>query len=233
MGIILDLILVAIVLVFVYFSAKHGFVRTIVELAGFFIAIYLSLMLSGALSDVIYDGLVHKPLTESVSNSVESTSVDSINDAVETIWNSMPKFVTSAADNFGVSKQSVANQISSASSSGKDAVVSTTVDYIAKPIIVNVIKACLFLLLFVVLTVLVKILAKIINQMFNLPLIGGLNRGLGGVLGLFKGIIMAAAFCILISICITFTDDGFLIFTKENIDSSFIFKFLCGLNPLN
>ena len=84
---------------------------------------------------------------------------------------------------------------------------------------------------FIILMFFVKTLAKIINKIFNLPLIGKLNRFLGGIIGLLKGTIFALIFVMVIMFVISMTENGFLCFTQENVNESIIFKFLMGFTP--
>ena len=55
MSIILDLIIVAIVLFFVITSAKRGFVKTVLDVVAFFLALYISVSFSGVLAEGIYN----------------------------------------------------------------------------------------------------------------------------------------------------------------------------------
>ena len=77
----------------------------------------------------------------------------------------------------------------------------------------------------------VKILSKIINKVFCLPLIGGLNKFLGGIIGLLKGAIVSIVFVTVVLLIMSFFEDGFLIFTNDNIEQSILFKFFAGFSP--
>ena len=225
MGIILDLLIVLIVAVFVFFSAKKGFVKTAIELVGFFLAVQISFFLGGFLADQIYDRAVSPALTNSIEEKVTASELKTTEDAVNAVWDNLPEFVTSTAGNFGVSRQSVVLSFKSSATNSASAVATAT-DEIAKPIIVNIIKVILYVVLFSVLSILIKWLAHILNKIFKVSIIGKLNAFLGGFLGLLKGLVIVTAFCILISVCMKFSKDGFFIFTDENVSSSYIFKFL-------
>ena len=74
-----------------------------------------------------------------------------------------------------------------------------------------------------------KILARILNKAFSFSLAGKLNTALGGVCGFAKGVIFALLLCVIIYAVISFTQNGIWIFTIENIDKTFIFKYLISL----
>ena len=231
MAIILDLIIICIILFFVFASARHGFVRTFIEIVGFFLALYLSINISSIIATSVYDNIIKEKIVESVSNSVDSSTDSAIQDVIDDTWDNMPKFVVNVAENFNVSKEGIIASLKS-QDLNNHTVITKVVDYAAKPIIVNIIKVILYIIIFVVLSVLVKFLSKILNRIFNLPLLGGINKTLGGIFGLAKGIMIATALCVAISIIVSLTENGFLIFTNENINSTYIFKFLTSFNPL-
>lgn len=228
MSIVIDLILVGIILFFVIISAKRGFVRTAIELVGFFLALYLSITFSGIVAEGVYDTFVKEPLVKQVDEKVGGleTSIVNYNKA----FDSLPDFVKDKAENYGLSSSGLAEELIN-NQDGKG-FSETIVDYAAKPIVTNVIKVALYIILFIVLSFVFKFLARILNKLFSIPIIGGLNRTLGGIFGLAKGTIIAAAICIAISIIVSLTENGVLIFTNENINSTYLFKFLAGFNPL-
>lgn len=229
MGIVLDFIIVAVIGLFVYFSAKRGFIKTAIELVGFFLALYLSITLSGIISEQLYENFVKDSLVEKVET-VANENVKVTTENFEEAFNTLPDIVVSLGERYGVSKEGLSEYIVNQSNTSNFA--ENIVDYAAKPVFVNVFKIVLYVVLFLVLSILVKWLARILNKMFNIPIIGGLNKTLGGVIGFIKGLVICCALCIGISIIVSLTKNGFLIFTQQNIDDSLIFKFLTEFNPL-
>ena len=65
--------------------------------------------------------------------------------------------------------------------------------------------------------------------MFSFSVIGSLNRTLGGILGAVKGIVFVLIACMVISLIISFTGKPFFIFTEENINNTYIFKFFTDI----
>ena len=64
MGIILDLIILAIIVIFAFLSAKKGFVRTLIELVGFFLAIFIASSISPAISNGVYDKFIEPAIVD-------------------------------------------------------------------------------------------------------------------------------------------------------------------------
>ena len=79
------------------------------------------------------------------------------------------------------------------------------------------------IIIMVILIFLVKILAKFLNGVFSFSIVGRLNRILGGIVGIPKGIIIAMLFCLVISLIVPLTYGGFLIFKTEAMEKSLFF----------
>ncbi|MDD4700110.1 MAG: CvpA family protein [Oscillospiraceae bacterium] len=224
MGIILDLIIVAIVLFIVLQSAKHGFVRTFIELTGFILALMIAVSISGTLATQIFDNQIGPK----ISSGIEDKLLEKGTSVVDSIKESLPSFVVSGADALKIDINAIAQQNTGDSMSQVADNITLTV---ARPIITALMQAFLTTLIFAVLMFLVRFLAKAINKIFNLPIVGSINKILGGCIGVAKGVVIAAAFCFILSTIISVTNNGFFIFTKEAIDSSYIFKYICTFNP--
>lgn len=223
MPIILDLIIVLIICIFVFLSAKKGFVRTLIEVIGFVAAIVVALSISAPVASFCYDTAVEPIITKTVENSINET-ISNTGDAVDTLWNKLPSFLTESSF-INLSK----NDLYSASSNQTDIAVS--VNSFLKPAICKILSAVISVILVVALLFVVRILAKLINKLFSFSIVGNINKTLGGILGLLKGFAVAVIFCMFVSLILSFTKNGFLIFTYDTINSSYIFKFLMELSP--
>lgn len=229
MGIILDLIVVAIILVTVAFSAKRGFVRVAVELVGFIAAILLTFAVSTPLANLTYDKFIEPSLVKSVSSSTGETA----SQVVDSTWDSLPSFIKNNSASLGISKDSYNEKISTNLAQGAETAAKTASQNVIKPVATKFIGLIISVVLLIVLMFVVKILAKYMNKLFSFSIVGKLNRVLGGIIGLPKGIILAIAFCMLVSLIVSFTANGIWIFNQETINDTAIFKFFNGLTPFN
>ena len=234
MSLILDGIILVLVLISVFLSAKRGFVRTIIELAGFIAAIILSITVSGPLADFTYDKIVEPSVVKIVEESASATEENTegnLEAMADSVWNALPQFVKNNSENSGISQDTFVDKIEIDTTDTVTAMAQKASQTVAKPIVTKLFSAFYGLILMVILFVLVKFLAKIINPLFNFSVISKLNRALGGVLGLIKGILVSVVFCIAVSLLVSFTKEGFLCFTPESIENSFIFSKIVALLP--
>ena len=222
MSIILDLIVIAIIILMVLISAKRGFVRVAVEAVGFVAAIILSLSLSTTLADVTYQKAIEPAILSSVENATAETTSSAADDA----WNSLPELITKNADKFGISKDSITNDITEDIGNSATEIVTSISQNTIKPMAVGILKTLYSVILMLVLMIAVKFLARVINKLFSFSLVGKVNKALGGTFGAIKGIIIAWVFCAVVSLLVSLTKNGIWIFNAENIENTIIFKLL-------
>ncbi len=214
---VLDLIILGIVLVTIFISAKKGFVKAVVETAGFIAAVILAFTLSSPLAEVTYDKIIEPPILNAVKASTQSAE----NEAISAV----PDFITKNAERFGVSLDEFENKISNSVSGSVLTATKTASQDVLKPVATKILGLVYSVILVIILFVVVKFLAKIINKLFSFSIVGKLNRTLGGILGFVKGSVFAVLFCMVVALIMAFAGD-FLIFTEQNISSSYLFKFI-------
>ncbi len=229
MSYILDGIIILIVALGVFLSAKKGFVRTLIEVVGFVAAIVIAFTLSSPLASTVYDKMIEPSVVRTVENAA-ADSAQNASGAVDAVWNKMPTFITESSF-FNLSKNTVTATIQTETANSGAQLAQTVSESFVKPVATKLLSVLFSVILVVVLLFVVKILAKYINKLFSFSVVGDINRTLGGLLGLVKGAAVAVIFCLIVSLALSFTKNGFLIFTYDAINASYIFKFLMGFSP--
>lgn len=228
MGIILDLIIVLIVVLTALMAARKGFIRTVIEVAGFVAAIFIASAVSQPLGLAAYRGVIEKPVVNAVSSSV-NTAAGNLSDSV---WNALPEFLTDNAEKFGISYELLSGKLNEASGGNAVAAAQTAADSLVKPIAVRLLSSIFFFLAFIALMFVVRLLARLLNRMLSFSLIGSLNKALGGAIGVVKGVIYAFVICTLIMLLLTLNGGQLWFINSEVISKSFIFRMLAQLTAL-
>lgn len=228
MSIILDLIVLAIIIITVLISAKRGFVRTTVELVGFIAAVFISFTISTPLADTTYDKIIEPSVVSSVASAAD-TAADNSAATVDNFWNELPEWIKNGVEKAGISKDSLNGSISENIGNGALSAAESASQSVIKPAVTSILSLIYQTIILIVLLALVKPLAKLINKLFSFSVIGTANRILGGAVGIPKGIIYAVAFCLIITLIVSFTNNGFLIFNDETMEQSVFFSFVNSL----
>ena len=229
MSIILDLIVLAIIIITVLISAKRGFVRALIELLGFIAAVFISFTISTPLANTTYDKIIEPSIISTVTSAVDTAADNSAAAAVDSFWNEMPGWIKGGIEKAGISKESLDGSITANIGNGVQSAVESASQNVIKPAVTSTLALIYQVMSLIVLMALVKPLAKLINKLFSFSVIGTANRVLGGVVGVPKGMIYAVAFCLLITLAVSFTQNGFLIFTGEAMEKSLFFSFVNSL----
>lgn len=227
LSLVLDVIIIGIILLCIFLSARHGFVRTVIEVAGFIAAFVIAFTISSPLANVTYDNIIEP----SIVSTVEKASDNSGNEIATRLWDSFPDFVKRHSADFGLSEERFNEKVNSSVSGSINQSALKVSENVTKPLITKLLGALYSTVIVIVLIIVSKFLAKALNKLFSFSLVGTLNKMLGGVIGAVKGVGVAIIFCMVISALILITKNGFWIFTPDNIDGSYLFKLFYGFSP--
>ncbi len=228
-SIIIDLIVLGIIVISAFLSAKYGFVRTFVEIAGFVAILVLINSVSTPIAEKIYD----KKIETSIIESVGEKSTDSGEKAVDKIWNSLPKVITDNASDLGISKQEMVDTYNDSVKKGADDATVELSKKIIKPIVVKALSFGVSAVLFMVLSIVVKLIARLLNGLIKKTFASKLNKILGYIVGTVKGVAIGAIFCLLLIGIISIFKNGIWVFTPKVVNNSFAVKIINGFLPEN
>ncbi len=233
MSIILDVIVLAIILISVILSAKRGFAKSIIEFAGFIAAVILAIAVSGPLAELTYDKLVEPSVikvAEDTSLAADQNIENNISLISDKIWESLPDFIKNNTSG-DINQNNFLDNIDISSTDTVTDIAKNVSQTVAKPVVSKMLSALYAVIIMLILLIIVKLLAKLLNPLFNFSVIGKLNRTLGGVLGVLKGILISTVFCAAVSLIVTLTANGFLCFTREAVENSFIVSKIISFLP--
>ena len=154
MDYILDLIFIAIVALCIFLAVKKGFVRSLVEVVGYLLAVVIAFSVSSFVADYVYNQVIETKLVETISTAVEQNS----NDVID----KMPDYLVAILDKTNVDldkllssdnldSQKIANQVSE----------------VVEPLAVNIVRTIASIIIFIILIIVVSILARFLNSLFK------------------------------------------------------------------
>ena len=217
---IIDFLLIAVVIAYIFISKRKGFVAIFIETVGFILALFISLTVSTPIAGVIYDKIFEPAIISNVAESVENVG--------KSAFDAMPELVSKNGERLGINENSFERIFDENLEKGTERAVKVASNKVIRPVFSELMGSIIALALLILLMILVKILAKAINKVFSLPIVGTLNSFLGALIGIPKGVIMAILFCLVVSIVLNFVPNGFLIFTPENLEKTVIYNFFMG-----
>lgn len=230
MAIALDLILAGVFIFILVRSYFRGFMRTVIELVGYILICVLAFTCSQPLAAGIYDTFVEESVVQSVESVVDTQLGMSAAEAADSLWERLPDFLAQSAAGLGITQEGLASALQQGLDHSED-MAGAVAGYVAEPIITGFIQVILILVILLLGMIIVRLIARAVNRIFQLPVLGTVNRVLGGILGLFKACLLTLLLCWLISLLASMAGGDFGFQLRGAIDRTFIFKWVSGLLP--
>ncbi|MDR1630681.1 MAG: CvpA family protein [Oscillospiraceae bacterium] len=204
MGIVIDLLLVAIYAFTILLAAKKGFILTLFDLLGSIIAFAVAFQLAAPLSVAIYDQFVSERMVALLLDKLPAaiTSPETVFDP-QLFLNVLPSSVVSLID-----------QLHLFGNGGIGAAIGSVVNVnnieqrIIAPVATVVIRMICFVVLGIVLLIVVKILARVISGLVNYTPLKKVNTVLGAVLGAVRGLFVVVILCVALVVVGTFAAES-------------------------
>lgn len=220
--IIFDVVILAILVLFVVLNAKKGFVMALCGLLAMAVAFIGATFLTNLLAPMVGEYIQPKIAAVIEENldrvSQENPSADGETQApLDDILQALKDLglYQGQLDAIGESaEQTIAETAADAAS----AVASTVADALA--------YRALFVVLFVIILVLWNILAHALDLVSKLPVLKSLNTAAGGALGLVEG-------CILLFLAAWVVNLLGNIIPEEAVEQTYLLKFFMTANPMN
>ena len=228
MAYVLDIAVILIFGLMVYFGHRDGFIKTVAGMIAFVVALVLSTLLAGPVSDLAYDKLVEPPVVTALEESVgdDSLAADSLTTAIE----KMPGFVKSQLATQGIHDGGDLLQYVNNAEKGESA-VGSVMSKVIEPVTVPVLKALCSLILFFLFQLIISLILKLLNVLAKLPVLKQANKTLGIVAGVVQGALWAL---LIATILQAVAATGLIpMVSEELLDSTILVKWLSEINPLH
>lgn len=227
MSLILDIILIAILVAFIAAAVKKGFVLSILELVAVIASFALAFAFSPVVAQSVYDGAVEEAMVQSIEEQIDKNiDASNIAETAELTLSVLPDFIVTLASSVGVNVDEIKETISTANLNSGN-IANELVTKVAQPIVVGVLTAVFFVVLAALLCFVLKIVANFISKLFDLPLVGNVNKTLGGVIGALKGIVMLVFICTILNLLFSNGDSEL----SNAVNESFVINILDYVNP--
>lgn len=207
MAFIIDIIIIAIIVVCVFFGYKKGLVGVAVNILGFIIALLIALILYAPISNFIINHTSIQPtLEEAIRGTVTSYVIKDNEEEKEENTDNSPKVMTDYINGFIEKEKQHLEQTER-----------EIIDNVSKTVASNLIKIAVGIIVFIVAKIgliFVKALAKIISK---IPIIGQFNKIGGAIYGILQSLLIVyILFAVLSVFAPTMEESGIL----ESVNSS-------------
>ena len=219
---IFDIALVVIVIACVIYGSIKGFLTMFVAFVGRIAAVILALILCNVLANYAYTAFIKPQVTETVSSKVEEVLTNDKNAQVTEIitkaTEGMPEFVKNSALS--------CSDLLTVKDEQKAEISNTIEQSVISPIVLSALQIVIFIILLTIFLIIVKFLSKTFGEINDWPIVGKLNKFLGGVLGLVNAMIIVLVAVFVIKGAVLLSGNNSKVFNNETIESSKIFSYI-------
>ncbi len=226
MSFLVDIILVAVILIAVISGWKKGFIRTFMGLISFAASIVLTWLLYNPVSKFIYDKFLLGGISRYIENAFEA-ELGGSGASLGELFAELPDVFTNFLNRFSNTNDAVTFY-----SENANATSAQLSRFMAEPIADSLSKIIAFVGLFIIIYIVLKLLTKLLDKIVKLPLLNGVNKFLGIVLGAVLGLFTAWVLAIAFEALLPQLSSLFPKLFKENTaDTTIIMRFLYNFNP--
>ena len=183
---IIDIIIVAVILLFTVLGVWRGIARTLLNLVGMIVGMLLSRWLSNGLALWIYAAFIKPSVTASLEEQIMKNGFsEAVAKSLEAVPQWLDSIISSVFAPLGIRYEDLQNGMFI----GKDQ-ASSIAQAIEEPlsrIIIAVLSMILMVVLFLVIMLIIKMIIRVILRAVHATGLSGINHFFGGILGFAEG----------------------------------------------
>ena len=217
----LDLAAVLFVIGYIRSAARRGFVRTVVQLIGFFISLFLANTLSGVAAEYTFSHFIQQGLTDKISEQIVSSgSADGFLQTLAAVLESIPSYLRNALEFAGLPADLTLPSIADSTEQLAASIVEQTIG----PTCIALFSTIFFLLFFSLFMFLIRIVARCFTGLRHIPIVGPLNSVLGGCVGAVEGVLYLYLMVTIASLVLALTGDSIPYLNRQTLESTWILR---------
>ena len=201
---ILDIIFLAVIIIFIISGAIRGFAKAIMNIAAIVASFIISNIFSNVIAEWIFNSFVRNDLISKLNTAVAHTEI-SVNSALGELPGWVSSVVSFFCNLFSFDEQRLIECFTGNTETAKMSAVMIT-DNFVKPIVTGIFAFFIAIIMFILLIIIFKLIIRLVNKLFELPVISPINRVLGGIFGAVEGAVLILLFLAVLSLIMDWTN---------------------------
>ena len=222
---VIDLVVLALIALIVIRAYKKGFLRSVLSLGGFLLALVVSFSLGRMISEGIFEVMVRPWLFSTVETQVVAGTNESLTAAVNNMYENLPGFLSGPLSFLFGSKDQVVANLQSLMNENSLGLTESIVE-VLKPLMVALIGILVIIVLMILCIIVLKIVDRMLIGVRHLPLIGTCDGFLGGIVGILQAALWMIVLVFLVKSVIFLSSNGIAWLNDSVVESTFLFRWL-------
>ena len=220
-ALILDVVLAVVVILTVVHYMRRGFLAGLLDLVGNLAALILAWLVSGKVSPTVFENFFKSGLIDQLTDTIQQQGGASLMAVLQNLEGIMPAQMM----------QSLTESLQHIVTSGTPDIARQVVENIVAPLVVPLITVVVFFATFALCKLVLSLLVTILTNVNRIPLVGGVNKSLGVLVGLVAGVINVLLILCLVWAVVVITGGGLPFFNEQALSGSYLYTFFSAYNP--
>ena len=188
MSIVLDVLLVALFVLFIVLGVKKGVLVTIFELVAVALALFCAFKLATPMANGVYSGVLEKSMINKINDEMAEKPTPNNETKTEYALLVLPEYAKSVAKCVGIDTDEIAASVKSKTQSTSADIAEMIVVNVVKPIAVGALNVIFFFLLSALFIVILRLIAKALSESAKVSVVKEADAIFGGIVGALKGV---------------------------------------------
>ena len=220
---IATIVVIAFLIFFLIFGYIRGFLKIILTTMALVVTIVVAGLLAPTVAGLLESSFIGKNIDKRIGTYLEKTIDDPVVNSVDSVQNAvidklpLPKYMREDIRENNTAGEYV------------ELKVTNFTGYLRTRLVTIIVKVIACVLLLIVIYVIIRILLRISGAINKIPIIGGINRIFGAIIGLLEGLLILWCICLIITM---FASTKFGMQVVDVINGSKVLKFIYDRNGI-
>lgn len=220
-AVIIDIVLCAVIVITTIYYARKGFLAGVIDLAANLLSMGLAWGISGKVSPTVFENFFKSGLIDKMAHNIQQQGGVNLNALLNGLEGFLPKKLL----------DSIAASASTLLDSDAPNLAQQVVEHVIAPLVIPLITVVVFFATFALCRVAAALLVTALTNVNRIPLLGGANRLLGGVVGAAAGILYVLLGLCLIWAVVVITNGTLPVLNDKTLAGSRFYSFFAAYNP--
>lgn len=227
MNYILDVMVVAVVLVFVISGYRRGILNSLSHFLGAAVASVVSAFASSFIANNFYYNFIQSKIIEAAQEKMpQITMMTKPEEISNALINNMPDFAKNALDILGIDSAGLAQEISKSKGISAPEILESMI----RPILMKLLTIILTLALFTIVVTVISLLTRTFTSAIDRAGLSSVNKILGAAFGIFAAVVILMILSLVLYILTVFLPADSSEILRKGIDSTYLLKYIYNIN---
>ncbi len=222
MSIVLDVMVIAILAIFVISGFRRGIITSVINFACAAASTLLAAIIAPIIAINLYDSFVGEKLEGLIEKNLPQMYIGIKPEEIsDKLMNNLPDYVLNAFGLSGIDKAKLTAEISKGMND-----IPYLVGNLIKPVTMKLLTILLTLALFIVFAGIISLVTRTLTTATDLAGLSTVNKLLGALLGVLAAAVIIMVMALMLSTLVIFLPSDMAEYFRQSIDKSIIFRYI-------